>query len=80
MAKMKIIKDDSYNKVRFDSLPLGEVFVYENRYYLKTANTTAMDLTNVHTMKFDPEIMATYVEKAELYLNYWKEKNYGYKW
>lgn len=70
MAKLKIIRDESFNKVRFDSLPLGEVLVYENGYYLKNSATTAIDLMEVRTMKFEVDTLVTYVEKAELYLNY----------
>ena len=70
MAKIRIVEDDTYNKVKFDILQVGEVFVYEGCYYLKNSLTTAMDLIRVATCKFEPEMLVTYVDKAELYLSY----------
>lgn len=69
MSKLKTETIRDTELVRYDSLEVGEIFVYADNAYIRTDNTHwAVRLSTGGFVQFNDEELVSYVKRAELKL------------
>lgn len=58
---MKIINNTKSNQVRFSELKTGDVFEYQNKYYLKTETYEYINTINLNTFFLEEFLDTTLV-------------------
>lgn len=58
---MKIINNTKNNQVRFSELKIGDVFEYQNKYYLKTGTYEYINTINLNTFLLEEFLDTTLV-------------------